>query len=251
MIGFAPVNFGPEFRAGFTSRSGGVSVAPYDQLNLGAFVGDNPSAVVENRNRVIEFLGAPVFYATQVHGADVLSVTESSNSEPPISIGKGDAIISTEPVALGVLVADCVPVLFAAPGIIAVAHAGLRGVELDVVGGTVSALRASGARRGAISAAIGPAICGRCYEVPAAMRDKVASAVPSAWATSSWGTPSLDLPRAVEAQLAVHGVHVAYQSEVCTFENERFFSHRRAAVKGVTTGRQAGVIRLLNRTMPL
>ena len=251
MIGFTPVDFGPDFWAGFTNRSGGVSAAPYDLLNLGAFVGDNLSAVVENRNRVTEFLGAPVYYATQVHGSDVLSVTEAADAAPPISIGKGDAIISAAPIALGVLVADCVPVVFAAPGFVAVAHAGRRGVELDVVGETVLALRAAGVGSGGISAAIGPAICGHCYEVPAAMRDQVSAVVPAAWASSSWGTPSLDLPGAVETQLLAHGVNVVYRSEVCTFEDDRFFSHRRASAAGVTTGRQAGVIRLLSRTKPL
>ncbi len=93
-------------------------------------------------------------------------------------------------------------------------------------------------------AAVGPAVCGRCYEVPAAMREEVAAVVPETFATTDDGTPGLDLPAGVVAQLAARGVEATLLGR-CTFEDKELFSHRRASVTGVTTGRQAGVVALL------
>ncbi|WP_343035565.1 laccase domain-containing protein, partial [Cellulomonas septica] len=105
------VDLGPGVRAGFTTRAGGVSRAPYDALNLGAGVADDPSAVAENRRRVARWVGAAVAYGTQVHGRQVAVVraAPTEDDDPLASVGEVDALVGVAPgVAVGVLVADCV-----------------------------------------------------------------------------------------------------------------------------------------------
>ncbi|WP_395410310.1 laccase domain-containing protein [Cellulosimicrobium funkei] len=108
----------------------------------------------------------------------------------------------------------------------------------------MAALVAAGARVDRVRAAVGPSACGRCYEVPAWMRDDVALARPATWSTTSWGTPALDLPAGVVADLVAAGVADVVRVPACTIEDERFFSHRRAARRGTTTGRFAGLVAL-------
>lgn len=251
-----PVDLGDGVRAFFTSSAGGVSPAPWAAdggggLNLGLNVSDDEDRVAVNRSRAADRLGAPVAFATQVHGDVVLELGPAEREawaadRPPASAGEGDALVTAEPgLGLGVLVADCVPVLLADPvaRVVAVAHAGRKGVLAGVVHRALDSLVARGADTVRVRAAVGPAVCGRCYEVPAAMRDEVAAAVPETFATTSEGTPGLDLPAGVVAQLASRGVAVT-RVERCTLEDKELFSHRRASVTGVTTGRQAGVVAL-------
>lgn len=236
--------------AGFTTRHGGVSPAPWASLDLGANTGDDPVRVRANRSRLDAWLGAPVAFAAQVHGDEVLVLGESERAEwasqaPPIAAGEADAVItSADGLGLGVLVADCVPVLLADPvaRVVGVAHAGRGGVRLGVVHRVVDAMLAAGATASDVRAAVGPAVCGRCYEVPAAMRDDVVAVVPAAHATTRAGTPALDLPAAVLAQLAASGVGDVVHVDRCTLEDPDLFSHRRATAAGTTTGRQAGVV---------
>lgn len=184
-------------------------------------------------------------FAEQVHGADVHIVggTPRAGSQ---TVATGDGLVTAAAnVALGVVVADCVPVLLADPerGVVATAHAGRRGL----VAGVVPAVLATMARLGAdrIRAVVGPAICGACYEVPAAMRDEVDRLVPGAASTTSWGTPALDLPGAVVAQLHAGGVPDVARVAACTFTDDRFYSHRRWSADGTRRGRFAGVVRTL------
>lgn len=240
------VDLGPGVRAAFTTRSGGVSRPPWDALNLGFGVDDAPEAVRANRALVETWVGAPVAFATQVHGADV-AVVSSAPDPAVITIGPYDALVSTSAVVgVGVLVADCVPVLLAdaGAGLAAAVHAGRRGLADGVVQAAVARLVALGARPDGIRAAIGPAVCGACYEVPADMRDEVAAVVPESASTTSWGTPALDLPAGVAAQLADAGVRHVTHSSACTMEDDRFYSHRRAQRSGTRTGRFAGVVRV-------
>lgn len=169
----------------------------------------------------------------QVHGDDVVTV------EDPTAVPEADALVTTRRrTALVVRVADCVPVLLADPaaGVVGAAHAGRRGVELDVVTRTVERMRALGARD--VRAWIGPHVCGGCYEVPEAMRAEVAERVPPTYAETTWGTPSLDLGAGVAAQLAAAGVEVAVVPG-CTREDARLHSHRR---DGAASGRFAGLV---------
>jgi YfiH family protein len=228
----------------FTDRTGGTSVAPFHHLNLARHVGDDPAAVERNRSMLAAELGLSaenVVYMNQVHGADVAVVDGPwpEGTEPP----RVDAMVSTRPgIALAVLVADCVPILLADPdaGVVAVAHAGRPGMAAGVVAAVTHAMRDVGAK--SLIGQVGPAVCGRCYEVPEAMRAEVAGSVPSSWATTRWGTPALDVPAGVTTQLKEAGVHLEAGDWVsggrpCTVEHDTFFSYRRDHV----TGRFAGV----------
>ncbi|MDF2808136.1 MAG: multicopper polyphenol oxidase [Cellulosimicrobium sp.] len=244
------VDLGRGVRAGFTTRSGGVSPEPWDSLNLGLNVADEAARVRSNRARAAARLGAPVAFASQVHGTRVVRLDappRGADGALVDSVGEADAVVATAPgVGLGVLVADCVPVLLADAdaGVVGVAHAGRRGLAHGVVPAVLEAMRAAGARVGNVRAAVGPSACGRCYEVPATMRDDVALARPATRSTTSWGTPALDLPAGVLADLVAAGVGDVVHVDACTIEDERFFSHRRAARGGTTTGRFAGLVAL-------
>jgi YfiH family protein len=252
-----PVDLGDGVHAFFTTGAGGVSPALWATsdgggLNLGLNVSDDAARVAVNRARAAERLGAPVAFATQVHGDTVLELGAAERARwaapaPPSSAGEADALVTAERgLGLGVLVADCVPVLLADPEarVIGVAHAGRNGVLAGVVHRALDALVARGADPARVRAVVGPAVCGRCYEVPGAMRDEVAAVVPETFATTRDGTPGLDLPAGVVAQLAARGV-AATRVERCTLEDPALFSHRRASAAGTTTGRQAGIIALI------
>lgn len=225
----------------FTDRYGGVSAAPYDELDLGDHVGDDPAAVAENRRRLAAALdiGADrLVLMQQVHGRDVAVVDGPRDADdPPVA----DALVTRTPgLALVVLVADCVPVLLAARrgDVVGVVHAGRKGVAAGVVTATVEAMAALGARPDRMVAVVGPAVCGPCYEVPAGLADEVAAAVPATRATSRAGTPALDLRAGVGAQLVAAGVRTVEVDPWCTVESPDLYSHRRDGV----TGRFAGVV---------
>lgn len=253
------VDLGPGVRGVFTTAHGGVSTSPWASLNLGAACGDDPSSVATNRAVLADAVGAPVAFATQVHGAHVIDVrgaahlrevaTEQARDGVPVSVGEADALVTqADDVALGVLVADCVPVLLADPAarVVATAHAGRRGVEQQVVLRALDSMVARGASAARVRAAVGPAICGRCYEVPQAMHDDVVAHVPAAASRTPTGTPALDLPAAVVAQLHDAGVVDVVVVPRCTAQDESLFSYRRAGAAGdARTGRQAGVVRLV------
>jgi polyphenol oxidase len=225
----------------FTDRWGGVSAAPYERLNLGGAVGDDPAAVRANRRIAAGNLGfdpASVVWMNQVHGKDVV-VTDGPWGESPAP--RVDAVVTARRgVPLAVLTADCVPVLLADPvaGVAAAAHAGRPGLVAGVVPAAVAAMAELGAEPARIIARTGPAVCGGCYEVPEAMRAEVAAVEPAAHAETTWGTPAVDVSAGVHAQLARLGVHDRKRSEVCTKESHHHFSYRRDR----TTGRLAGYV---------
>ncbi|WP_225096697.1 peptidoglycan editing factor PgeF [Streptomyces sp. CoH27] len=225
----------------FTDRWGGVSAAPYEELNLGGAVGDEAQAVRANRDiaaKTLDLDPARVVWMNQVHGADV-AVVDGPWGEDPVP--EVDAIVTARRgLALAVLTADCVPVLLADPvaGIVAAAHAGRPGMVKRVVPAAVRAMAELGAEPGRIVARTGPAVCGRCYEVPEAMRAEVAAVEPAAHAETSWGTPAVDVSAGVHAQLDRLGVCDRAQSPVCTLESGDHFSYRRDR----TTGRLAGYV---------
>ncbi|MFM9591419.1 peptidoglycan editing factor PgeF [Streptomyces scabiei] len=225
----------------FTDRWGGVSAAPYEQLNLGGAVGDDAGAVTANRELAAKSLGLEpdrVVWMNQVHGADVAVVDGPWGTGDLPSV---DAVVTTRRgLALAVLTADCVPVLLADPvaGVAAAAHAGRPGMVAGVVPAAVRAMTGLGADPARIVARTGPAVCGRCYEVPEAMRAEVATVEPAAYADTSWGTPSVDVCAGVHAQLERLGVRDREQSPVCTLESRDHFSYRRDGA----TGRLAGYV---------
>ncbi|GGS51023.1 laccase domain protein [Streptomyces pseudogriseolus] len=232
---------------GFTDRWGGVSAAPYEELNLGGAVGDDPQAVLTNRELAAKALGvepARVVWMNQVHGADAVVVDEPWGDRP---VPEVDAVVTARRgLALAVLTADCVPVLLADPvaGVVAAAHAGRPGLVAGVVPAAVRAMTGLGADPARIVARTGPAVCGRCYEVPERMRADVAAVEPAAYAETSWGTPAVDVVAGVHAQLERLGVSGAERSPVCTRESDDHFSYRRDR----TTGRLASYVWLDART---
>ena len=223
-----------------TSRPGGRSSGPFTSFNLATHVGDDPVAVRANRERLAKATGLPVAGALawmdQVHGTDVAIVTSAPAAPMP---GTDGLVTSTPGIALAVLVADCVPVLLADPtaGVIGVVHAGRAGAQAGIVRRAVAVMCRAGAEPARMDVLLGPAICGQCYEVPAAMRDEVEAALPGSATTTGTGTAGLDLRAGVARQLAGLGVARTIVDPRCTAEDRQLFSFRRDGV----TGRQAGV----------
>lgn len=242
---------------GFFTRRGGVSSGPYASLNCSLSSQDSRDNVLENRGRAARSVGVDVaglLGLTQVHSADVVTVVE------PWAAGLGpraDAMVTDQfGVALGIVTADCAPVLFANSGgsIVGAAHAGWRGAVAGVLEATVGAMTALGSSADRIIAAVGPCIAQASYEVGADLRDAVL--VRSA-ANSVFFVPGqredrwqFDLSGYCAARLRDAGVgHVVVSGVDTLTEVERFFSHRRRTLAqragGVAEpiGHQISVIR--------
>lgn len=232
LLNYVPAGL-PGLRVAFTSGAEG---------NLALHVGDDPVRVASARTRLEAGLGldpGAFRYMDQVHSATVHDVP-AGPARPGAPVPVADALVSADAsTALAVMVADCLPVVLAGPtasgAATAVAHAGRRGLLDGVLQATVDRLRSAGA--GPLQAWIGPAICGRCYEVPAAMAEEAERLMPGIAGTTSWGTPALDLPAAAAALLAGLGVAVE-ASGVCTREDHAYYSYRRDP----KTGRFAGLV---------
>ena len=226
---------------GFTSTRGGSSVGDFASLNLGGHVGDDPLTVESNRTLVANAFGVGrdrLLFMNQQHGSNVVVVDGQWHGEPP----EADALVTTSTdCALAVLVADCTPVLLVdqVAGVAAAVHAGRPGMMSGIVGHAVDAMTDLGAR--SISAAVGPSICGRCYEVPEVMRAQAAKISPVAAAISWQGTAAIDVAAGVVDQLRARSVAVRWIWG-CSRESEGLFSYRRQH----RTGRYSGVVRLLD-----
>ena len=221
----------------FTSRSAGRGHGPYEGLNLGGHVGDEPATVESNRRALADALGVQrkrLLFLNQVHGTEVVEVAGPWAGDAPEADG---IVTATTDLALAVLVADCVPVLLhdVAGGVVGAVHAGRPGMVAGIVGRVVEAMRDLGATD--LHATVGPSVCGRCYEVPADMA-RAAAAISPASAARSWqGTPAIDVATGVVEQLAERGVRVRWLAG-CTRENGDLYSYRRDG----RTGRFAGVV---------
>lgn len=221
----------------FTDRHGGASAAPFDELNLALEGDDDPDTCAANLRLVAADLapGARVADMRQVHGSTVAVVGAGGPADRP----EADALVTAEAgQVLVVRVADCVPVLLVdrASGLLGAAHAGRPGLAAGVVPAAVERMRELGAAD--VRAWLGPRICGACYEVPASLQAEVAAVVPEAVATTSWGTPSLDIGAGVRSQLASLGVPVV-DVGTCTRESADLYSYRR---DGAGAGRFAGLV---------
>jgi YfiH family protein len=238
------------FRHGFTTRAGGVSAPPFDSLNLGMKWGDGRENVLENRRRLLGASGASALYlARQVHGAQVVQVRPGD--DPAIVAGEeADAVCSDAPgLAVGVYVADCVPLVLADPrtGAYAAVHAGWRGTVAGVVEATVAALaRSYGTRREELRVALGPAIGPCCFEVGPEVAAAFAAALPGAAGVVVEQTgrkPHVDLRQALRLQLlgagvAAVGIDAGGPCTMCDPAG-RFYSYRRDATH---TGQHVGFI---------
>ena len=214
----------------------------YCGWNLALHVGDDPQRVRGHRRRLEELLGLErgehLAWMNQVHSSTVAAArTESVPTADALVL---DTRMPGAPAGCCVLVADCVPLLLAhRDGIVTAAvHAGRRGMLDGVVPATIDALRRAGAVPGDLWAAVGPSICGSCYEVPDHMRMLSAQREPACASRTSWGTPGLDVAAGVIAQLERAGVGHISAGGWCTYEDPRFYSFRREG----TTGRLAGVV---------
>lgn len=216
----------------FTNRHGGFSHGDYASWNLASHVGDDPTDVERNREKLRERIGEFALMS-QVHGDSVFVV-----DQVPAQVPVADALITANPdVALVVMVADCIPLLLRSENLVAAVHVGRAGLMNSIALKTVAMMKTLGAIQ--IMGSIGPAICGKCYEVPQELHDEVSARHPLASSSTRFGTPALDLPRALIAALAEVNVSIGILAG-CTFEDENTFSYRRNQI----TGRQAGVIKL-------
>ena len=231
----------PSVQAISTTRSGGVSLPPYDGLNLGTHVNDEPDAVAENRRRLRlgAALPAEPLWLSQIHGVAVLNAAQ-------VPIGSvADASFCAEPgLVCAIQTADCLPVLFCdrAGRVVAAAHAGWRGLVAGVLEQTVAAMVGQGSLPDGIMAWLGPAIGPTAFEVGAEVRaafvahDPAAGNAFVAHAQDKWLADIFLLAR---QRLKACGVHQIYGGGVCTFSDPaRFFSYRREC----NTGRQASLI---------
>ena len=212
----------------FTDRRGGSSLGVYESLNLALHVGDDPAIVASNRAQI----GSAQFM-NQVHGAEIV-IVNSVTSEVPTC----DGLITTKSaISLAVMVADCIPLLLVSKEAVGAIHVGRAGLVNRIALKAIHTMRSLGSID--IHAILGPSICGACYEVPFEMQQDVMQEHPRAFATTRKGTPGLDLPKALIADLV--SVGVSYEASTsCTYEDEMYFSHRRQN----PTGRFAGVISL-------
>lgn len=222
-------------RARVTMRAGGVSLAPFDSLNLGDHVEDAPLAVAANRQVLVDALGCRPAWLQQVHSADVV---EADSRCVPTADASWTATPGT---ACAVLTADCLPALFCdrAGTRVAAAHAGWRGLAGGVLENTVAAL---GIEPAELLVWLGPAIGPQSFEVGAEVREAFVAVhteaqrafVPSANA----GKFMADLYALARIRLAASGVNAVYGGGLDTFSDPRFFSYRRAA----RTGRFASLV---------
>ncbi len=221
----------------FTTRAGGVSLPPWDSLNLAVHVDDAFAKVQANRDLVVERLGIDgLAFGKQVHGSGV-KVVRGLSKKTSRGLDDTDALVTSVPgIGLAMMGADCLPVLLAADGVVGAAHVGRPGLAKGVLREVVRVMRDEGA--GEITAVIGPGICGLCYEVPPSMAGEVEKAVPGSRGTTRQGTTSVDLTRGATSQLEAEGITVTTVGG-CTLEQpDLFFSYRRDG----QTGRHAGIV---------
>jgi polyphenol oxidase len=223
-----------------TTRNGGVSAGRYATLNLGTASGDDPAVIAENRRRIGAFIPSAPVWLRQVHGADVVTLDAATVIAARTSAPVADAAVTRERnVVLGVLIADCLPVLFAerTADVIAVAHAGWRGLARGVLENTVGAM---GVDPADIVVWLGPAIGMNAFEVGEDVVDAFAgSDVDEGFAPKGRGKWNADLYAIARARLERSGVRSINGGGYCTFtDSARFFSYRRER----KTGRMAALI---------
>jgi YfiH family protein len=236
---------------GFLGRRGGVSTGLHAGLNVGIGSDDDAGAVAENRRRATGAVlpGGALVTLYQVHSADAVTI------QAPIVTSvrpRADALVTDRPgLALGILTADCVPVLLADrdAGVIGAAHAGWKGAIGGVTDAALLAMEALGARRERIAAAIGPCIARASYEVDDAFARRFEAADPANERFFTPGAPGhhqFDLEAYVTARLATAGVTRIEALGLDTYADEaRFYSFRRATHRGEPGyGRQISIIGL-------
>ncbi|WP_448662248.1 peptidoglycan editing factor PgeF [Sphingomonas sp. CJ20] len=234
---------------GFLGRRGGASTGVHAGLNVGTGSSDDPAVIAENRRRAADAIlpGARLATVFQVHSADAVTVIApfEERLRP-----RADALVTNQPgLLLGILTADCAPVLFAdrEAGVVAAAHAGWKGAIGGVTDSTLVAMETLGARRDRIAAAIGPCIARASYEVDTGFFRRFAEADPANERFFADGRPEhfqFDLEAYVAHRLAAAGVRTVEMLGRDTYADaDRFYSYRRATHRGEPDyGRQISII---------
>ena len=242
----------PSIRHGFFGRKGGSSLGDFAENNMSIAVGDEPRAVDINRTGAAEALGFrrnQLFLLKQVHSNRVHRLIDRPVGDVGI---EADALVTRLPLmALGILTADCTPILLAdqEAKVVGAAHAGWRGAVDGIVGNTVAAMVELGADPANIVAVIGPTISGENYEVGPHFMEDFTKLRPDGWrhfSTRNGGRAHFDLPGFIEAELQRAGVATTERVGGCTYgDPEQYFSHRHATHQGGKTGRQIAIIGLV------
>ena len=203
-------------RVAVTDRHGGASRGDYARQNLGDHVHDDPGDVVANRRRLARCLGRPIQWADQVHGETVVRC--DAVGAPPVADG---FVTDRDDLVLGILTADCFPVVLATESAAALLHCGWRGAASELIDNARGLL-------GEVPRAawIGPGICPRCYEVDAAVWDRFDSVDRQAIRPGRDGHGFLDIAALIERRL--EGVDSVLRDGRCTFEDANLYSHRLA-----------------------
>ena len=229
----------PGALAVFTTRQGGFSEGPFATLNLGRLTADDPGAVGRNRARLQSLVGGRLAMIRQVHRSRVIRCTapdQASGAAPQGDLAEADGQATALPgIAPIVLTADCLPIALAGGGVVAMLHAGWRGLDEGIIEQGVRAVRELAGGQPALVAAIGPAAGACCYEVGEEVHERFAS-----YRAGRRGR-NLDLKAIAREQLVAAEAVTVHDAGLCTICSapELFFSHRRQ--RGVT-GRQAGVV---------
>ena len=243
----------PGIRHGFFGREGGRSKGDLAGNNMGINQGDNPDLVVSNRASAANAMGGydvkDLVVCRQVHSTTVITLTERPDRTVAI---EADAMVTNRPdLLLGILTADCSPVLLADPeaGVTGAVHAGWKGTAGGILYATVMGMVALGADPSRIRAAIGPTISGANYEVgPDTAREIVAldrAAAGHVAIPDGKTREHFDIPGLLTEQLFGAGVGLVGDLGLCTYANpQKYFSHRYATHHGTNTGRQIAVIGL-------
>lgn len=235
---------------GFLGRAGGVSEGLHAGLNV-SYSEDDPALTAENRRRAGAAVlpGAALLTCYQIHSAEVVTVTAPwADRDRP----RADALVTDRRgLLLGVLTADCAPVLFhdAAAGVVGAAHAGWKGAICGVTDATVTAMERLGAQRSRIAAAIGPCIAQASYEVDQAFHDRFCAAEPDVGIHFVPGAPNhwqFDLEGYVASRLIAAGLPAVERLRLDTYAMPQFYSYRRACHRAEASyGRQISLISLV------
>jgi len=243
----------PDIRHGFFGREGGRSTGQFASNNMSIALGDNQDVVISNRSSAASQMGdfgmKDLVLFRQVHSTTVVTLTDRHDVSVAV---EADAMVTNRrDQLLGILTADCAPVLLADPqaGVVGAAHAGWKGAAGGILYATVTAMVALGADPARIRAAIGPTISGPNYEIgPDTARDITAldaSAAGHIAIPAGKTREHFDIPGLLTEQLLGTGVGLVSNLDICTYANPaRYFSHRYATHQGTGTGRQISVIGL-------
>jgi hypothetical protein len=238
---------------GFYGRQGGRSKGPLASNNMSIAQGDNPDLVVSNRSSAANAMGGhginDLVVFRQIHSTTVVTLTERPDRTIAI---EADAMVTNRPdLLLGILTADCAPILFADPaaGIIGAAHAGWKGAAGGIALATIDAMVALGADPANVRVAIGPTISGANYEIGPDTAQQIASldskASDHVMVPPGQTREHFDIPGYLQEQLLGAGVGLVGNLDICTYAHpEAYFSHRWATHNGTTTGRQIAIIGL-------